>query len=65
VPQSALEITDAAAGHARSLVFPMAIVPNLWGAVLPVMSIIPIGMAAYYLAWKYIVGFLNQEMGIA
>ena len=94
---------------ARALVFPMAIVPNLWGAwnmlylktrsrvrfplgawgaVLPVMlfpggimlgrlldiftiqwklaiPIIPIGMAAYYLAWKYIVGFLNEEMGIA
>ena len=94
---------------ARALVFPMAIVPNLWGAwnmlylklrsrvrvplgvwgaVLPVMlfpggimlgrlldiftiqwklaiPIIPIGMAAYYLAWKYIVGFLNKEMGIA
>ena len=94
---------------ARALVFPMAIVPNLWGAwnvlhlklrsrlhvplvafgaVLPIMlfpggimlgrlldvfsiqwwlaiPIIPIGMAVYYLAWKYIVGFLNQEMGIA
>ena len=24
----------------------------------------PIGMAVYYLAWKYIVGFLNDEIGI-
>jgi hypothetical protein len=22
-------------------------------------------MTVYYLAWKYLVGFLNQEMGIA
>jgi hypothetical protein len=93
----------------RAMVFPMAIVPNLWGAwnvlhlklrsrvrvslgafgsILPVMlfpggialarlldvftiqwwlaiPIIPIGMAVYYLAWKYLVGFLNEEMGIA
>jgi hypothetical protein len=27
--------------------------------------IAPIGMAIYYLAWKYVVGFLNREMGIA
>jgi hypothetical protein len=94
---------------ARALVFPMAVVPNLWGvwnmlhlklrsrvpvplgafgAVLPLLlfpggimlaraldvftiqwrfalPIIPIGMAVYYLAWKYLVGFLNEEMGIA
>jgi hypothetical protein len=93
----------------RAIVFPMAIVPNLWGlwnmlylalrprvrlplglhgALLPlflipggvalahlldmftiqlqyVLPIIPIGMAVYYLAWKYLVGFLNEEMGIA
>jgi hypothetical protein len=93
----------------RALVFPMAIVPNLWGAwnmlhlklrsrvpvslgafgaALPLLlfpggimlaraldvftiqwrfalPIIPIGMAVYYLAWKYLVGFLNEEMGIA
>ena len=93
----------------RAMVFPMAIVPNLWGAwnvlhlklrsrvrlslgafgsILPAMlfpggltlarlldvftiqwrfaiPIIPIGMAVYYLAWKYLVGFLNEEMGIA
>jgi hypothetical protein len=93
----------------RALVFPMAIVPNLWGvwnmlhlklrsrvpvslgafgALLPLLlfpggimlaraldvftiqwrfalPIIPIGMAVYYLAWKYLVGFLNEEMGIA
>jgi hypothetical protein len=25
----------------------------------------PLGMAVYYLLWKHIVGFLNEEMGIA
>jgi len=93
----------------RALLFPMAIVPNIWGiwnmlylvagsrlrlplgahgALLVLLLIpggvllaraldvftiqlrfalpmIPIGMAVYYLAWKYLVGFLNQEMGIA
>ena len=28
------------------------------------LPMVPIGMAIYYLAWKYIVGFLNDEMGI-
>ena len=29
------------------------------------LPMIPIGMAAYYLAWKYLVGRLNAELGIA
>jgi hypothetical protein len=33
-----------------------------WQFALPMF---PVGMAIYYLAWKYLVGFLNQEMGIA
>lgn len=33
-----------------------------WQFALPM---VPIGMAIYYLAWKYLVGFLNQEVGIA
>ncbi len=33
-----------------------------WGLALPML---PIGMVVYYLAWKYLVGFLNQEVGIA
>ena len=33
-----------------------------WQFALPMF---PIGMAIYYLAWKYFVGFLNEEMGIA
>jgi hypothetical protein len=93
----------------RAILFPMAIVPNVWGLwnmlylalrsrlrlplglhgallvlilipggvalarMLDVFTIqlrfalpmIPIGMTAYYLAWKYVVGFLNGEMGIA
>ena len=106
----------------RGLVFPMALVPALWGvwnilwesthdrthlplgihgAVLPLLMVpagaliathggvltlgatsvtwfnavtIPyalialflvVGMTAYYLAWKYIVGFVNQMLGIA
>lgn len=33
-----------------------------WEFALPM---VPIGMVIYYLAWKYLVGFLNEEMGIA
>jgi hypothetical protein len=29
------------------------------------VPMVPIGMGVYYLAWKYLVGFLNQELGIA
>jgi hypothetical protein len=32
-----------------------------WQFALPMF---PIGMAVYYLAWKYVVGFLNTEIGI-
>jgi hypothetical protein len=95
----------------RIIVFPMAVVPNVWGlwnmlyvalhsrvrvplglhgAVLPLLlaplgfmltrvldfpiphtvsSLLPIGifvaLAAYYLAWKYLVGSLNGVLGIA
>ena len=93
----------------RALLFPMAVVPNVWGlwnmlylkvgsrahlslgvygALLVVVLIpggialarlfdtfaiqwrfalpmFPVGMVFYYLAWKYLVGFLNEEMGIA
>lgn len=93
----------------RVIMFPMAVVPNLWGvwnmlhlavgggrrwpigvhgAVLPLILIplgllmarlfaidaitpplvatfAPFGIAAYYLAWKYLVGYLNAELGIA
>jgi hypothetical protein len=93
----------------RAIVFPMAVVPNLWGtwnllrlalpqslrlplgvhgSLLPILLVplgvtlarlldvftiqmrfaipmIPIGMAVYYLAWKFLVGYLNDEMGVA
>ena len=93
----------------RAIVFPMAVVPNMWGAwnmlylalrprvkwslgvhgamlplllmpmgfalasaldVFPVqwdlaLPMAPVGATVYYLAWKYLVGFLNQEVGIA
>ena len=91
----------------RLLVFPMAIVPNLWGVwnmfyvrlesrrlplgihgaalvllLAPVgftlaraleigvvtpglaLSVAPVGLVAYYLLWKHIVGFLNQLLGV-
>ena len=92
----------------RALIFPMAVVPNIWGlwnvlylglrprggpslglhgAILPLilmpggvalarvldvfsiqwrfaLPMVPIGMVVYYLAWKYLVGFLNAEVGI-
>jgi hypothetical protein len=95
----------------RVIVFPMAVVPNLWGlwnilfvalrprlplslglhgALLPILlaplglvfaSLLhfpaatlishvwpiaaPVALIAYYLAWKYLVGFLNQVQQIA
>jgi hypothetical protein len=93
----------------RAIVFPMAVVPNLWGlwnmlhlllrgrsplsigahgSLLPLLlmpagillaraldvftiqwgyalPMAPIGMAVYYLAWKHLVGRLNQELAIA
>lgn len=93
----------------RAIVFPMAVVPNMWGAwnmlylalrsrarlslgvhgaLLPLILIpfgillarqfdvftiqpqfalpmFPVGMTVYYLAWKHLVGFLNEEVGIA
>lgn len=92
----------------RAIVFPMAVVPNAWGAwnmlhlglrsrsplslglhgaLLPLLlmpagfalarsldvfdiqwrfalPMVPVGVAIYYLAWKYLVGFLNRELGI-
>jgi len=95
----------------RVIVFPMAVVPNLWGlwnilyvallsrrhmsiglfgAVLPFLLVpgayvvtrlvgfdvpafvhsvfpffFPVGVAIYYLAWKYLVGSLNVIVGVA
>ncbi len=95
----------------RILVFPMALVPNLWGlwnvlyvglhshrrlplgfhgALLPFLLVplgftltraldfeipgfmahafpifFPFGLAVYYLAWKHLVGFFNELLGIA
>src|SRR5688572_1879311 len=93
----------------RAIMFPMAVVPNVWGvwnmlhlalrnrprwsiglhgAILPLLlmpagfalarsldvfdiqwqfalPMAPVGMTVYYLAWKYLVSFLNQEVGIA
>lgn len=33
-----------------------------WQFALPMF---PVGMALYYLAWKHLVAFLNEELGIA
>ena len=93
----------------RTMLFPMAVVPNLWGvwnmlwlatksktrlsigahgAFVPAILVpagivlarttelfyiqmgyallaIPVGMAFYYLVWKFLVGSLNAEVGIA
>ena len=92
----------------RAIVFPLAVVPNVWGAwnmlhlalrrragwslgvhgaLLPLvlmptgvalarsldvfaiqwqfaLPMIPVGMTIYYLAWKYLVSFLNAEVGV-
>ena len=29
-----------------------------------ILPVIPFVMALYYLVWKFVVGFLNREMGI-
>jgi hypothetical protein len=29
------------------------------------LPMFPVGMTVYYLAWKYLVGFLNAEVGVA
>jgi len=95
----------------RVIVFPMAVVPNIWGlwnvlyralvagrrvslgvfgGALPLLLVpcgyavtrligftvphgvlavgpfaLPVGLIVYYLVWKYFVGFLNAELGIA
>ena len=95
-------------GLDRALIFPMAVVPNLWGvwnllyvalglreriplgafgAALPLLlvpaglglagllglgyykavhaaMVLPLGMAIYYLAWKYVVAFFNRVVGV-
>jgi len=38
----------------------MVRLPYWWVAVAPL-----VGIAVYYLLWKYAVGFLNREVGIA
>lgn len=35
------------------------------GVIVVAPFALPIGLILYYLAWKYIVGFLNAELGIA
>jgi hypothetical protein len=32
---------------------------------LPLARFAPFGIVVYYLAWKYLVGYLNEIMGIA
>ena len=32
---------------------------------LVALELVPVGMAVYYLVWKFLVGALNHEMGIA
>lgn len=93
----------------RTILFPMAVVPNLWGlwnmlwvatksktrlsigvhgSFIPALLVpagivlarttelfyiqmgyallaIPVGMAAYYLVWKFLVSSLNAEVGVA
>ncbi len=39
-----------------------AVPPVQWRFAAPM---VPIAMAVYYLAWKYLVGFLSEEVGVA
>lgn len=95
-----------AAPWERIIVFPMAVVPNLWGVwnvlycrwrwapiglhgvvlslllgpaglavaralEVPRLSVtgaafaLPVVIVVYYLAWKYLVGFFNEVLGVA
>jgi hypothetical protein len=38
-------------------------IPAFAAHVFPIAA--PVGLVIYYLAWKYLVGFLNGELGIA
>ncbi|PYT64809.1 MAG: hypothetical protein DMG42_33745 [Acidobacteria bacterium] len=49
----------------RFIVFPMAVVPNAWGAMRAFPILAPVALIVYYLAWKYLVGFLNRVLGLA
>ena len=40
-----------------------ASIPNFVAHAFPILA--PVGLIAYYLAWKYLVGFLNRVQGIA
>ena len=40
------------------------VLPTLVGTK-DLLLVLPFGMAMYYLVWKFVVGFLNREMGIA
>jgi len=37
-------------------------IPHFATKVFPIAA--PVAIAVYYLAWKYLVGFLNREMGV-
>ena len=95
-----------AAPWEQIIMFPMAVVPNLWGvwnvlhcrwpwttigvhgAILPLLlvpagfalaralevpwisvtgaaTVLPVGIVVYYLAWKYLVAFFNEVLGVA
>jgi hypothetical protein len=58
----ALPILLAPAGYLATRVLGFSI-PNEVFAVAPFAF--PVGLIAYYLVWKYLVGFLNVELGIA
>ncbi len=40
-----------------------ASIPNFVAHAFPILA--PVGLIAYYLAWKYLVGFLNRVQGLA
>ena len=58
----ALPILLAPAGYLAAKLLGFAI-PNEVLMVAPFAF--PVGLIAYYLVWKYLVGFLNAELGIA
>jgi hypothetical protein len=50
----------------RAIVFPMALIPNnaVHVPMVRIALLLPIGIAIYYLAWKYVVSFFNRLVEI-
>jgi hypothetical protein len=58
----ALPLLLAPGGYLVTRLLNFAVPPEVFAAA---PFALPIGLVLYYLVWKYFVGFLNAELGIA